>query len=144
MLWDSPVDWILTAWLARFTKGMHVDSDDLIVLSNREPYRHVRCADGQLSAIRSGSGVVNAVEPLLVANGGVWVAEGATDADRDAMDDRDGVWVPPDAPRYRLRRVWLTELERHGYYDGFANSGLWPLCHRTSVEPVFFPAHFHA
>jgi trehalose 6-phosphate synthase len=143
MLWDSPVDWILTAWLARFTKGMHVDSDDLIVLSNREPYRHVRCADGQLSAIRSGSGVVNAVEPLLVANGGVWVAEGATDADRDAMDDRDGVWVPPDAPRYRLRRVWLTEIERHGYYDGFANSGLWPLCHRTSVEPVFFPAHFH-
>lgn len=117
---------------------------ELIVIANRAPYRHERRADGRLATLRSASGVVNAVEPLMLRRSGVWIAEGRGDADREAAADCDGVLVPPGAPRYRLRRVWLTDIERHGYYDGFANSALWPLCHRTSIEPVFYPTHFHA
>ena len=96
----------------------------------------------QLQAVRWSSGVVNAVEPLLLEHGGVWVAAGTGDADRKAATNADGVTVPPGTPRYRLRRVWMNDEERAGYYYGFANSGLWPLCHRTSVTPSFFAADF--
>ncbi|MBA3269625.1 MAG: trehalose-6-phosphate synthase [Acidobacteria bacterium] len=114
----------------------------IIVLSNREPYKHERDAGGRLHAERSSSGVVNAVEPVLLEHSGVWVAEGVGEPDREAAQNADGVNVPPHDPRYRLRRVWLTEKERQGYYYGFANGALWPLCHRTSVEPVFYATHF--
>ena len=116
---------------------------ELIVLANREPYRHEE-RDGRLVVERSASGVVNAVEPLLMKHSGVWVAEGVGEADRLEATDREGLGVPPDAPRYRLRRVWLSEVEQHGYYAGFSNGALWPLCHRTSVEPAFYPTQFHA
>ena len=122
--------------------GMRAASE-LIVLANREPYRH-EARDGHVVALRSASGVVNAVEPLLIEHSGVWVAEGVGDPDRQSAIDRNGLQVPPEAPRYRLRRVWLSELEQHGYYAGFSNGALWPLCHRTSVEPVFYPTQFHA
>ena len=91
---------------------------------------------------RGSSGVVNAVEPLLLDHGGVWVAAGCGDADRETAINADGLEVPPAAPRYRLRRVWLDDAERQGYLDGFANSGLWPLCHRTAVTPSFYAADF--
>lgn len=113
------------------------DGRQLIVLANREPITHDRQADGRLAARRSSSGVVNAVEPLLMACGGVWVAHGSGAADRETATDRDGLGVPPEAPRYRLRRVWLDEEEEQGYYRGFANEGLWPLCHRVHVRPAF-------
>ena len=45
--------------------------------------------------------------------------------------------MPPDDPSYTLRRVWLTEEEQDGYYYGFANEGLWPLCHIAFVRPIF-------
>ena len=92
--------------------------------------------------MRCSSEVVNAVESLLLEHSGVWVAPGGGDGDREAANNADGVEVPPQAPRYRLRRVWLTEEESAGYRDGFANGGLWPLCHRTSVAPVFYAADF--
>jgi trehalose 6-phosphate synthase len=114
----------------------------IIVLSNRQPYRHERDAHGQLQAVRWSSGVVNAVEPLLLERGGVWVAAGGGDDDREAATNADGVDVPSTSPRYRLRRVWLTDEERAGYYNGFANGGLWPLCHRTAVTPNFYAADF--
>ena len=117
---------------------------ELIVLANREPYRHERDDEGRLITMRSSSGVVNAVEPLLLANSGVWIAEGIGECDRDGAIDRAGLNVPPESPRYRLRRVWLSEIEQHAYYAGFANGALWPLCHRTSVQPAFYPAHFQA
>jgi trehalose 6-phosphate synthase len=123
---------------------MRRQDDQLIVLANREPYRHERHDDGRLIASRSSSGVVNSVEPLMLAQPGVWIAEGVGDADHASALDRDGLNVPPGAPRYRLRRVWLSEVEQHGYYAGFSNGALWPLCHRTAVEPVFYPTHFHA
>jgi trehalose 6-phosphate synthase len=109
----------------------------VIVLANRQPYSHERDAQGQTAVRRSGSGVVNAVEPLLKACSGVWVGHGGANGDRDHATDRDGLSVPPDAPAYRLRRVWLSEEEERQYYDGFANSALWPLCHRTYVQPIF-------
>jgi trehalose 6-phosphate synthase len=114
----------------------------IVVLSNRQPYQHERAADGGMQVQRCSSGVVNAVEPLLMENSGVWVAAGSGDADRQTAINADGVEVPPDSPRYRLRRVWLTDAEVKGYYDGFANSGLWPLCHRTSVTPTFYAQDF--
>jgi trehalose 6-phosphate synthase len=114
----------------------------ILVLSNREPYQHERDADGRLHVLRCSSGVVNAVEPLLLENSGVWIAAGSGDADRQTAINADGVEVPPASPRYRLRRVWLTDAEVKGYYYGFANSGLWPLCHRTSVTPTFYAQDF--
>lgn len=109
----------------------------LIVLSNREPIRHVRAAGGDPMVLRSGGGVVTALEPLLEACHGVWVAHGAGTADRDVVEWRDGLEVPPDRPSYRLRRVWLTAEEERRYYYGFANEALWPLCHRAGVLPAF-------
>src|SRR5512143_3875373 len=116
----------------------------VIVLSNREPVTHERTNSGRPAAIHSSSGVVNAVEPLVAACGGVWVAHGAGSADRETASDRDGLRVPPGNPRYRLRRVWLSDEELDGYYRGFANEALWPLCHRAHVRPIFRTADLEA
>ena len=117
-------------------------NQQVIVLANRQPYSHERDCQGHVTVRRAGSGVVNAVEPLLTACSGVWVAHGSAAGDREAVDERDSVSVPPEAPAYRLRRVWLSDEEERDYYDGFANSALWPLCHRTYVQPVFRAADF--
>jgi trehalose 6-phosphate synthase len=114
----------------------------LIVVSNRQPYRHHEDACGNIHAVRCSSGVVNAVEPLLLRRSGVWIAAGDGKADRQAAINADGVEMPPRHPRYRLRRVWLSEAEVRGHCDGFANSALWPMCHRTAVPPRFYAADF--
>jgi trehalose 6-phosphate synthase len=114
----------------------------IVVLANREPFRHDRAADGRIVTRRSAGGLVTALEPLVRACSGVWVAHGAGTADRAVVDRRSGVNVPPAHPRYRLRRVWLEPHEQQGYYDGFANEGLWPLCHRAHVQPVFRSGDF--
>src|SRR5512145_1407191 len=88
---------------------------ELIVVANREPYRHERAENGQLIAMRSASGVVNAVEPLLLSHSGVWIAEGVGECDRAGATEHAGLPVPPASPRYRLRRVWLSEIEQHAY-----------------------------
>lgn len=119
-------------WLTELCEGTQV-----IVLANREPFTHERDGNGRVLVTRSASGVVNAVEPLVAACGGVWIAHGSGSADRDTVTDRDGLSVPAEDPKYRLRRVWLREDEEQGYYYGFANEGLWPLCHRAHVRPVF-------
>ncbi|MBI2828447.1 MAG: trehalose-6-phosphate synthase [Acidobacteria bacterium] len=116
----------------------------IVVLANREPIRHDRAADGRIVVRRSASGLVTALEPLIESCSGVWVAHGAGTADRVVVDWRDGLDVPPANPLYRLRRVWLNEREERGYYYGFANEGLWPLCHRTHVRPVFRSEDFDA
>jgi trehalose 6-phosphate synthase len=92
---------------------------------------------------KSGSGVVSAVEPLLTACAGVWIGHGSGNADRESSPVRDGLNVPPENPSYRLRRIWLSDAEEREYYDGFANSALWPLCHRTYVQPTFRAEEFH-
>lgn len=116
----------------------------IIVLANREPYSHDRDADGRISVRHAASGVVHAVEPLLARCGGVWVAHGSGTADRAVVDATGGVLVPPGEESYRLRRVWLSAAEYDAYYNGFANEGLWPLCHRAFVKPVFRAADLDA
>ena len=108
----------------------------LVVVSNREPYMH-QLKDGQPMLVRPASGLVTGLDPVLQACGGLWVAHGAGDADRMTVDDNSCVSVPPDDPRYTLRRVWITKAEEEGYYYGFSNEGLWPLCHLTHERPVF-------
>ena len=117
--------------------GEPVPTHPLAVVSNREPYIHSRSADGSIAWSPTTGGVSVALDALMRERGGVWIAHGAGDADRLAVDDHDRVRVPPDAPAYDLRRIWLTEAEEHHYYEGFANEGLWPLCHLAHVKPVF-------
>ncbi len=110
--------------------------EDIIVVSNREPYIHQRRGD-RIEAQRPASGLVTALEPIMRACSGTWVAHGSGSADREVVDRHDRVSVPPDKPAYRIRRVWLTAEEEAGYYYGFANEGLWPLCHIAHVRPTF-------
>jgi trehalose 6-phosphate synthase len=83
------------------------------------------------------SGLVTALEPVLNACDGTWIAHGSGSADVDVVDAHDRLRVPPDEPRYTLRRVWLSKEEEEGYYYGFANEGLWPLCHIAHTRPLF-------
>ncbi|MGV7211126.1 trehalose-6-phosphate synthase [Oxalobacteraceae bacterium A2-2] len=110
--------------------------DQVLVVSNREPYIHEKTADG-VKVRRPASGLVTAVEAVMRACSGTWIAHGAGSADRETVDRNDHVPVPPKNPSYTLRRVWLTKEEEKGYYYGFANEGLWPLCHIAHVRPVF-------
>src|SRR5579863_3223477 len=108
----------------------------LFVVSNREPYTHTRRGKSVVVNVPA-SGLVTAIEPVLRACDGTWVAHGSGDADLDAVDAHDRLLVPPDDPRSTLRRVWLTKEEEEGYYYGFANEGLWPLCHIAHTRPLF-------
>jgi alpha,alpha-trehalose-phosphate synthase [UDP-forming] len=108
----------------------------LVVVSNREPYAHVR-KGRSVEVIVPPSGLVTALEPVLRACDGTWVAHGSGDADHQPVDKHSRLRVPPDDPRYTLRRVWLNKEEEQGYYFGFANEGLWPLCHLAHTRPVF-------
>jgi len=113
-----------------------LDGSSLFVVSNREPYVH----NWQGSAITvtvPASGLVTAIEPILCACNGTWIAQGSGTADTDTVDSNDRLQVPPDDPKYTLRRVWLTAEEEEGYYYGFANEGLWPLCHMAHTRPTF-------
>jgi trehalose 6-phosphate synthase len=111
--------------------------DEIMIVSNREPYLHVRRKDNVVEIQRPASGLVTALEPVMRACSGTWIAHGAGSADRDTVDENDHVMVPPERPSYRIRRVWLSQEEEQGYYFGFANEGLWPLCHIAHVRPVF-------
>ena len=108
----------------------------LFVVSNREPYAHVRQGK-TIEAQQPASGLVTALEPVLRACDGTWIAHGSGDADRLVVDRYDRIRVPPDHPEYTLRRVWLKHEEEQGYYFGFANEGLWPLCHIAHTRPTF-------
>ena len=109
----------------------------LVVVSNREPWAHEFGPDGSIVVRHTPGGVSVALDALMRERGGVWVAHGAGSADRSVVDERSSVEVPPDAPAYRLRRVWLSQQEVDGYYAGFSNSALWPLCHQAHVSPQF-------
>ena len=113
-----------------------LNSSRLFVVSNREPYMHSR--EGKsLKVLIPASGLVTALEPILRACDGTWIAHGSGDADRETVDRNDRLAVPPDEPKYTLRRVWLNKDEEEGYYYGFANEGLWPLCHIAHTRPLF-------
>lgn len=109
----------------------------ILVVSNREPYIHGRGGTGQITVQVPASGMVTAIEPIMRACSGTWIAHGSGTADRDVVDGADHVRVPPEDPSYTLRRVWLSEEEEEGYYYGFSNEGMWPLCHLAYVRPAF-------
>ena len=117
---------------------LQLNGRPLVVVSNREPVSHV-WRGGQIHVQAPASGLVTAMDPVMRACGGVWVAHGSGDADRETADTRGRLGVPVDEPRYTLRRVWLTKEEEQGYYAGFSNEGLWPLCHIVHVRPTFRP-----
>lgn len=108
----------------------------VVVVSNREPYIHTY-QNGQVRVQRPASGLTVALDPVMRATGGVWVAHGSGDADSRVTDAQNRVRVPPDRPAYTLKRVWLTKGQEEGYYYGFANSALWPLCHIAYRRPLF-------
>lgn len=110
--------------------------EEVLIVSNREPYIHVRRGD-KIEAQFPASGLVSALEPVMRACSGTWVAHGSGSADRETVDKHDHVPVPPGKPAYQLRRVWLTPEEEKGYYYGFSNEGLWPLCHVAHTRPIF-------
>ena len=112
--------------------------NSLFVVSNREPYMHLIDENtGVTSCIRPASGVVTAIDPVMRACGGTWIAHGAGSADKKFVNSKDKLGVPPQDIHYILRRVWLSKEEEAGYYYGFSNEGLWPLCHFTHTRPIF-------
>ncbi len=108
----------------------------LFAVSNREPYEHKRQGNSVTWSVPA-SGLVTALEPVLRASDGTWIAQASGDADKETVDERGRLRVPPDHPQYTLRRVWLSKEEEQGFYFGFANEGLWPLCHIAHTRPVF-------
>jgi trehalose 6-phosphate synthase len=111
--------------------------DRVVILANREPYVHERAPDGQVRIVHPASGLVTALEPVMRACSGTWIAHGSGSADRETVDRHDRVLVPPGEESYAIRRVWLSKEEERGYYYGFANEGLWPLCHMAHTRPEF-------
>ena len=128
--------------LKQFVK-MRFGERPIFVVSNREPVSHVR-EGGRIRTLKPASGLVTALEPIMSACGGVWVAHGSGNADVEAGAR---VGLPIEEPTYALRRVWLDAEEEAGYYYGLANEGLWPLCHIVHERPQFRSAdweHYRA
>lgn len=130
-----------TAERLRVSLSNKLQDKPLFVISNREPYMHVyaNANNNAVQTIVPASGLVTALEPVLLATEGTWIAHGSGSADREVVDAQDHLRVPPDRPHYTLRRVWLSADEEKGYYEGFANEGIWPLCHIAHTRPIFRP-----
>jgi trehalose 6-phosphate synthase len=120
----------------RATLKQYLHGERIVILANREPYIHENTASG-VRVVHPASGLVTALEPVMRACSGVWVAHGSGSGDRASVDSHDHVMVPPGEESYRLRRVWLSEEEENGYYYGLSNEGLWPLCHVAHARPEF-------
>ena len=134
-----------TAGRLRVSLRNKLQNKPLFLIANREPYMHVHRnsassnGNGNIQVIVPASGLVTALEPVLLATDGTWIAHGSGNADRETVDSKDHLRVPPDRPSYTLRRVWLSFEEEKGYYEGFANEGIWPLCHIAHTRPIFRP-----
>lgn len=128
------VDW--TKDTLRKIMNSELPGVEVLVVANREPYIHNHGANG-IELQRPASGLVSALEPIMRACGGTWIAHGSGTADRETVDTQDRLPVPPSDPEYTLKRVWISEAEQDGYYYGLANEGLWPLCHIAFTRPVF-------
>jgi len=125
-----------TAERLRISMQGKLNGSRLFAVSNREPYEHSRQGNSIAWSVPP-SGLVTALEPVLRASDGTWIAQATGGADKETADDRGRLRVPPDHPQYTLRRVWLSKEEEAGFYLGFANEGIWPLCHIAHTRPVF-------
>ncbi len=119
------------------TLNRYLQGEQIIIVANREPYIHERAPDGAVKVVHPASGLVTALEPVMRACSGTWIAHGSGSADRQTVDRHDRVRVPPGEESYQVRRVWLSPEEEKGYYYGFSNEGLWPLCHIAHTRPTF-------
>ncbi len=128
--------------LKQFVRSQLNDAP-LFLVSNREPLIH-QWRGRKIETVAPASGLVTALEPIMRACGGLWIAHGSGDADRETANAHGKVGVPPEQPAYTLRRVWLTRGEEDGYYYGFANEGLWPLCHIAHTRPLFGASDWEA
>jgi len=126
-----------TARRLRRTLRERLAGEGVLIVANREPYLHDRLPGGEVRLRHPASGMVSALEPVMRACSGTWIAHGSGSADREFVDAHDRLFVPPGEDSYVLRRVWLTPEEERGYYYGFANEGLWPLCHLVHERPTF-------
>jgi trehalose 6-phosphate synthase len=121
--------------LKEFIK-VYLNDRQIFVVSNREPYIHKNIKN-KIEYLVPASGMVTALEPIMEACGGLWIAHGSGDADKSMVDADDKLMVPPDEEKYTLKRIWLTDKEKKGYYVGFSNEALWPLCHLAHTRPIF-------
>ena len=129
-----------TVWTAEWLRNAlrrHFNGQQVIVVANREPCSHELEADGSITARHPISGLVTALDPVLRATGGTWIAHGSGSADRATVDRDDRLYIGDADDGYTLRRVWLTRGEERGYYHGFSNAALWPLCHLAFESPRF-------
>lgn len=131
---ESKISWNSSSLKEILNKEL--SGDEILIVSNREPYIHVRKND-KIEIQFPASGLVTALEPIMRACSGTWIAHGGGSADKEVVDKKDHIRVPPNDPSYQIRRVWLTPEEEQGYYYGFSNEGIWPLCHIAHVRPVF-------
>jgi trehalose 6-phosphate synthase len=132
----SMSDSIWTSGSLKEYMSAELEGKKLFLISNREPYMHVR--EGRVTkCIVPAGGLVTALDPVMRICDGIWLAHGSGDADREFVDAHSKVRVPPDEPSYTLKRIWLTKEQEDGYYYGFSNEGIWPLCHITHTRPVF-------
>jgi trehalose 6-phosphate synthase len=122
-----------TAKSAAETVTALCDDRELVVVSNRQPYSHTT-EDGEIAVDRPAGGLTAALDPVMQSAAGTWVAWGDGDADREVVSTEDTVAVPPEDPAYDLRRVWLTDEQIEGYYRGYSNRVLWPLCHLDTAK----------
>ena len=134
---DGNVGGRWTAERLRRVLTQYLHGERVAIVANREPYVHERRPDGDVDVLHPASGLVTALEPVMRACSGVWVAHGSGSADRATADAKGRVMVPPGEDSYVVRRVWLTPEEEQGYYYGFSNEGLWPLCHVAHTRPMF-------
>jgi len=135
----------LSEWTAerlRIAVQTKLRANRIFAVSNREPYVHTRKGNEIVCSVPP-SGLVTALEPILRACDGTWIAQATGDADRETADDSGHLRVPPEHPQYKLRRVWLTRQEEDGFYLGFANEGVWPICHIAHTRPIFRTEDWH-
>jgi trehalose 6-phosphate synthase len=137
---DTEADREVGTWTPerlKHTLNRHLHGEKVVVVANREPYIHERSENGEVAVRHPASGLVTALEPVMRACSGTWIAHGSGSADRATADREGRIRVPPGEESYSLRRIWLTPEEEQRYYYGFANEGLWPLCHNAHVRPIF-------
>jgi trehalose 6-phosphate synthase len=134
---ESTYGGLWTAARLRRVLETNLGGEGVVAVANREPYLHVRGEDGLVRVQYPASGLVTALEPVMRACSGTWIGHGSGSADRDVVDRHDRVLVPPGEASYTLRRVWLEPEVERGYYYGFSNEGLWPLCHLADARPEF-------
>lgn len=121
--------------LARFSKKA-LKNKRLIVAIQREPYIHITTPEGiKLDKVAGGAHVL--LDGILKQVGGLMVAIGMGNADHLVVDEKGRIKVPPKEKSYTLKRIFLKKKELDGFYYGFANQTLWPLCHAVFVKPSF-------